>query len=322
MIRSLDFRSAQRLLQKSYFSAEFEPHLLLEGYPYRLGKANRCLNLSPSIREKADGYFRSNDIQWHTHANNALSSQVCCVNFLMPLAEMPNVLAQLVQEALGGDLPTMLPVEEGPDGRPWYVGFEWIGGDYLNEADVTGMRTRGANVTSADAVLRFERGGRTETLLIEWKYTERYGAPIPPKGNPTRLKRYGKIVFAPNGPIRPDLDLKLEDFFFEPFYQLLRQQMLAFQMERHREQGADRVRVLHIAPAANLALHKVTSPPLRRFGSSAFTVFKNILVKPSQFVSRSTEGLFGPLIVTSGEGLDWARYLSTRYSFIERLNTD
>lgn len=167
----------------------------------------------------------------------------------MPLAEKPDILARLVVEALGGDLPEMLSVENGPDGRPWYVGFEWIGGDHLNEGDRSGNRSRGANATSADAVLRFRRGGKSETVLIEWKYTESYGAPVDPKGHQTRNARYAAIAFDPNGPIRNDLGLKLEDLFFEPFYQLLRQQMLAYHMQKAREDGADRVSVLHISLA-------------------------------------------------------------------------
>jgi hypothetical protein len=115
-------------------------------------------------------------------------------------------------------------------------------------------------------------------------------------GNPTRIRRYKSLVFAPEGPIRNDLSLVLENFFYKPFYQLLRQQMLAFQMQRAKENGTDRVRVLHIAPAADLALRKVTSPTLRRFGDDAFVVFRSLLVHPEDFVSRSSEVLFGPLI--------------------------
>jgi len=49
---------------------------------------------------------------------------------------------------------------------------------------------------------------------------------------------------------------KLEDFFWEPFYQLLRQQMLAWQMEKAT---GERTRVLHISPRANVALRRITS---------------------------------------------------------------
>ena len=113
--------------------------------------------------------------------------------------------------------------------------------------------TRGANATSADAVVEFEHDGAIETLLIEWKYTEKYGPPISANGNPTRLLRYSDKLFAPSGPIRFDLGLKIEDFFWEPFYQLARQQMLAWRMEAVKERGVGKVRVLHISPTANRA---------------------------------------------------------------------
>jgi len=98
----------------------------------------------------------------------------------------------------------MLPVEDGPDGEAWFVGFEWTGrANYLNEwADGASSATRGANATSADAVVRFEREGEIETLLIEWKYTEKYGAPLNADGNPTRVLRYSDKIFTKNGPIR------------------------------------------------------------------------------------------------------------------------
>ncbi len=132
----------------------------------------------------------------------------------MPLATRPELLSRVIGRTLGIAPPQMLPVEEGPDGSPWFVAFEWIGErDYLNEAPKHGARTRGANATSADAAVRFRHDGRTETLLVEWKYTESYGAPIPPSGNQTRTARYGDLAFAPVGPLRIDLGLALQDFY-------------------------------------------------------------------------------------------------------------
>jgi hypothetical protein len=52
------------------------------------------------------------------------------------------------------------------------------------------------------------------------------------------VKRYQDKTFEPDGPIRSDLGLKVEDFFWEPFYQLVRQQMLAWRMQQARESGA------------------------------------------------------------------------------------
>ncbi len=213
----------------------------------------------------------------------------------------------------------MLAVETGPDGQPWFVGFEWIGKrDYLNEGGKSGLRTRGANATSADAIVRFKHEGRVETVLIEWKYTESYGSPIPPKGNEERLRRYKDIVFAPHGPIRNDLGLRIEDFFWDPFYQLLRQQMLAYGMQEAEEDGTQQVRVLHISPSANTAFHKITAPNLRRFADDVFGVFSQLLCEPDRFVSRSTERVFNrPLTSVSGDAGSWAGYLRERYSFLQ-----
>jgi hypothetical protein len=198
--------------------------------PYRFIPEQKTFNLAPGIRDVASRYFQARNITWHTHANHALSSQVCCLNFLMPLAEQPDQLSRLIGMALSIEAPEMLRVEDGPDGRPWFVGFEWNGGgpDYLNEASTDGVLKRGSNSTSADAVVYFRHAGKVETLLIEWKYTEKYGGPISGTGNATRSERYKNLAFSPSGPIRADLGLELADFFYEPFYQLIRQQMLAF----------------------------------------------------------------------------------------------
>src|SRR6185312_11738285 len=172
------------------------------------------------------------------------------------------------------------------------------------------------------AIVRFGNANRIETLLIEWKYTEAYGAPLPNKvregaactPNQVRAKRYRDLMFAPNGPIKDGLGLKLEDFFWEPFYQLLRQQMLAFQMEKAREAETNCVRVLHISPSGNRRLHAVTSKALSRFGTDAFDVFRQMLVDPNAFVDRTIEQVFGPVMAEMLED-PWAVYLADRYTF-------
>ncbi|MER9560652.1 hypothetical protein [Mesorhizobium sp. M0571] len=315
--REPHFVAQERARQSAFFEAYLPGEGGFGGSAYRLAPENRLSNLNPGIRNIAARYFSDNAIAWHQHAAHGLSSQVCCLNFLMPLATRPEMLARLVQSALGGDLPEMLEVEKGPDGEPWFVGFEWIGRkDYLNEWPRTGSPKRGANVTSADAILRFRQAGRAETLLIEWKYTESYGAPPEPKREPERLRRYQNIAFAPFGPMRSNADLKLPDLFWEPFYQLTRQQMLASRMQATKEDGTERVRVLHIAPAGNRRLARVTPPALRALGDNAFTVYRALLADPEDFFSRSTEKLFSPLIANVPADDSWANYLSKRYAFL------
>ena len=313
------FIPGERVAQSTYFAEHLPPGVAGHGgSEYRLLPEHKALNLAPGVRADAIAYFDAHGIAWHQHANHALSSQVSCLNFLMPLATQPRLLARVIGEALGVPLPTMLEIESGPDGRPWFVGFEWIGrADYLNEARKSGSRTRGAHATSADAIVRFELRGRIETVLIEWKYTESYGAPISPSGNVVRLGRYEGLVFAPTGPVHADQGLAISDFFWELLYQLLRQQLLAFQMQAAHEDGAERVRVLHISPSSNHALHAVTAPALRSRGNDVFEVFRKLLVRPDDFVSRSTTAVFGKTLSEAGEeARPWADYLLDRYSFL------
>src|SRR5690349_13991191 len=87
-----------------YFSAAARKH-----GEYRGAERDFCLpleqakeNLVPSIRDTARAYFNSRGIQWHdgrngNPSNHLCSSQVCCVNFLFPLADRPEALATVLR---------------------------------------------------------------------------------------------------------------------------------------------------------------------------------------------------------------------------------
>ena len=319
----MTFATAERLRQIEFFDGTDPERALFRDIPYRF--AQQDINLAPEIREVARTYFERDGektITWHTHANHALSSQVCCLNFLMPIARDRERVARFISSALQIDYPEVEIAEEVPSGTPWYIGFEWTGTqDYLNEQVGGRPVKRGSNSTSADAFVRFRHGNKRHAVLIEWKYTESYGPALADKRRPdgtggydTRTRRYGNIACAPSGPIRGDLGLELEDFFWEPFYQLLRQQMLAHKMEEHGE--ADVVRVLHLSPRGNLALHKVTAPTLRARGEDAFEVFRSLLVQPDRFVNRTIEDVFKPLLLATDPSDPWRQYLETRYRFL------
>ena len=105
--------------------------------------------------------------------------------------------------------------------------------------------------------------------------------------------------------------------FYEPFYQFMRQQLLAHEMELAHELGAEAVSVLHIASAHNRDFQKVTSPALRELGNSATQVWKHLLRTPERFISVSTEELFGKFeLAAFPELAAWWRYLSARYRWL------
>lgn len=314
------FVEQEQAHQARFLERSFGASVLREEHPWRFLPGQEALNLHPKAMALFGGWFGSPEgPTWHLHRGHGLSSQVCCLNFLAPLADRPDLLALLVETATGESGVEILPVERG-----LFVTFEWIGQrDYLNEAGPRGNRRRGANCTSADAFLRYRANGLEQALLVEWKYTESYGAPLPEHrraddsgGNATRRERYQDLVFSPAGPVRGDDDLKLDQFFWEPFYQLLRQQMLAFNMERDPEDPASRVRVLHLSPAGNHALHSVTSPALTRFGTDAFAVHRSLLASPEDFLAVNIGRAFAPVLdraEVAGEA-EWAGYIRQRYA--------
>jgi hypothetical protein len=148
--------------------------------PFCLPPEHAEENLFDGIRETALPYFADHRIKWHqgsengTKPNNHLcSSQVCCVNFLFPFTDQPEALAALLRPFFP-TLQRMLPMETTGE----YMAFEWIGErDYLGEQKRAKERTRGANCTSTDAAVFMEHeDGSRQIVLIEWKFTESYGA--------------------------------------------------------------------------------------------------------------------------------------------------
>lgn len=278
-------------------------------------------NLFSEIRQSAPAFFATREIKWHDGkdgkpSNHLCDSQVCCVNFLFPLADKPVALAAVLHPIFP-DLDKMLPVEDGH-----FVSFEWIGEkNYLGEkVSRNGNRTRGANFTSADSIVMFERKDmKKHIVLIEWKYTESYSSvskKIADSGT-DRTKIYQHLFDQDDCPINKDLLPSFDSLFYEPFYQFMRQQFLAHEMEKAHELGADIVSVLHIAPAHNTDFRAITSPDLRHLGESATGVWKKLVKPNDRFVSISTEQVFGELPVERlPEIKSWAEYVGTRYSWI------
>ena len=290
-------------------------------YPFCLPRAYAQENLFHEIRQSAQEYFKQFSIKWHDGRNGAPSnhlcdSQVCCANFLLPFADKPKPLAELLS-VLYPNLKQMLPIENGQ-----YVAIEWIGQEnYLGEKmSKNQKRTRGANFTSADAAVMFENeDGRKQIVLIEWKYTESYYSTDLKiaKSGTDRSLIYAHLYDSDDSLLDKKKLSSFDDLFYEPFYQFMRQQYLANEMEKARELGADTVSLLHIAPAHNLDFKRVTSPLLKSMGHSATEVWGKIVKKPHRFMSISTEELFGEFDISDYPELkEWHKYITTRYTWL------
>jgi hypothetical protein len=332
IVTKLTYRDREKIryreLRPKLFSNKAQP-----SGTYRGSQRDFCLadghsdeNLHESIRKGAIQYFRDRKITWHDGldnrrlpSNHLCCSQSCCINFLYPMVTNK----ELVSDVFGkiySDLaePIVFTKDQPlPNGLFPFMAFEWIGvDDYLGETRrKVGERTRGANYTSADFAFRFKRkDGRIQIVLGEWKYTEEYRTLD--KGIEVRKQNYLKAFNRSGGVFRRRNDSLYSTLFFEPFYQLMRLQLLAQEMEYHKEMEADIVTLLHICPKENTEFrNRVTSPELAKMfpGIGTLDIWKE-LVPSHKFKSVSTEDLLD-IISQNVEAKDkeWAEYLERRY---------
>jgi len=278
-------------------------------------------NLYPGIRESATGYF-ARHAKWHDGRGRRPSvhlcdSQVCCVNMLFPFADQPEALAELLRPHYA-DIDRMLAVEDG-----LFVGHEWIGAEnYLHEVCRNGVRTRGACYTSADAIVRFRRkDGAIQVVLIEFKYGESYGGANLhyARSGTDRTRIYRWLYDREDCPLEREAlaGLGFESLFYEPFYQFMRQQFLAHEMERAHELDAEIVSLLHIAPERNDQFRRVTSPALGGLGTCATGIWAGLVRPRGRFLSVSTESLFGPFPADRFPDMGpWQAYIQDRYPWV------
>ena len=289
--------------------------------PFCLPRKYADQNLYPPIREIAPIFFSDHKIKWHDGwdnkpSNHMCDSQVFCVNFLFPFADKPEELTKLLYPAYP-NIKQVLPVEGG-----CFLSFEWIGKEnYLGEhIGRNNTRTRGAHFTSADSIARFERDdGKIQVTLIEWKYTESYSNNFIrySKHGTDRGSIYRHLYDLIDCPINKDLLPDYDALFYEPFYQLMRQQLLAREMERAHELEADIVSLLHIAPSKNKDFDRVTSPMLIGLGETVTDIWSKLLKPQERFQSIHTEYLFREFYYEKMES--WKEYLQTRYPWLIEL---
>lgn len=240
-------------------------------------------NLLPGIGDAID-LFEELGVPWHCGiengpGNNLLSSQVQCVNALLPMVHSADRIVQAFGSVV--DIAEVLEIEPGRN-----LTFEYIGPtDYFNEGKGK-PRVRGSMCTSVDAAFLYRTStGSAELALVEWKYTEEYTTLRKP--NPgfdkTRIGRYGADFAAPDGPVRSGL-IDIEWMLDEPFYQLMRQQLLAWRLEKDHAEGADVVRVLHVLAPRNVAYQEsLVRQQHQDLGASVDEAWARLLRTPDRF---------------------------------------
>ena len=270
--------------------------------------------LQADVRESALAYFARHQIKWWTSRWDArtsdmelrptghlTSSQVACVNHLEP-ARVDRAVAEMV---LGHLEPGLRPLALD-DG---YVEYEWIGREnYLGER---ASRTRGANVTSLDALMLAQRDEQRVLIAIEWKYLEspKHGSVAVSTRGVDRVETYRSLLERPDCPILID---DLSWLFYEPYYQLMRQTLLAWQMVEHGEFEARDWLHVYVVPAANKNQRERGGAPPQLVGETMMEVWQSLLREPGRYrVLTPTDLLAGmgePEMWTA-----WRRWLAQRY---------
>jgi hypothetical protein len=272
-------------------------------------------SLYPGFRERILAYYREYGIAWwgagEGPTESVISSQVACINHLEP-ARLNRELALSIARKYLPDAIDVLPVEGG------FLAYEWVGTrSYLNERRWSSL-SRGRNITSIDAVMAVRRdSGMICLFAFEWKYTEKYGSGrslVISKRGTSRVEIYRTLLERADSPIRLG---EHERLFFDPFYQLMRQTLLAWQMVEHQEFGATEWLHIHVAPGANVALlETVTSPKLAEFGNME-SAWRSVLVSPKRYVLVAP-GAVVPDVAAHDEFGDWQKWLGARYGPSEK----
>jgi len=270
-------------------------------------------NLWYKIRKDAQTYFKANKIVWWPGSSDVtghlLSSQVSCVNHLFFLRNDKDAALKILQGLNPGFIDVCKDFEDG------YIGFEVVSNEsYLGEIDAGKKQIRGANCTAVDAMMTgILNNGKKVQILIEWKYTEYYPKNCLADGSSgnTRKARYNPLIQNPLSPIK--CTANLDNLYFEPFYQIMRQTLLAWKMVENKKDELNADDWLHfdVIPENNLNLrYQVQTPDLLQ--TSVEEAWKSQLKEPYKYNVITPQKLLKPVLLEP-RNRSMINYLNYRY---------
>ncbi len=277
--------------------------------------------------------MESENIAMHSEALNLKSSQAACFNFLLPLRQD----LKLATHVLRPYFPSM--------GYVTNIEFEFTCDEnattWLGEPDTGG---RGQNRTSIDAAIFYnDNNGKLSASLVEWKYTERNfgrcsaysnGSPeqrdVCRRLNEVEDKQAGEKCHLTSGKRHRDrhywdhmreagINLKAFDGiqgcpFQDPFYQLMRQFMLAAYL---RTTGKyDFVAVVAMSFAGNTNLNhssRQLRPLLQNRDDGIIEVWNSVLKDIPPLRHITVEELMASVDHLEGVDVEWRGYIKERY---------
>jgi hypothetical protein len=294
-------------------------------YPHILPEGDK--SLYPGIAGKVVEYSHASNIAIHSEFLNLRSSQACCFNVLFPLRLDP----ELARVALEPVLPGVREV--------FRIEFEYTGPDDDGATEWLGEPAggqRGQNRTSIDAAVWWTEGDRKLLTFIEWKYTERnYGTCGGYASDGNKQKHLCQSLDAQRGDPSSTCYLthgrntrrywgRLDDAhidlsalsgrkgcpFMGPFYQLMRQHLLAAYCREHEAVGE--VYVASIGFRGNQSLHELPAD-LRGLGATVEDAWNGCLRDVPPMTHVNVEAVMERIKASPRADQAWLAYLEERY---------
>ena len=163
------------------------------------------------------------------------------------------------------------------------------------------------------------KSGR-RAYLIEWKYVEEYRGGYKGDGaaGAKRLGRYNKAYLA--SPFFQDRT-PITAWFYEPFYQIMRQRLLADRMVSKGELGVREAKVVVVVPEGNRAYReRITSPTLAAKFPTARTVkdvVQAAISRPDEAFAFTSPSMLAEAVrrLCGNETAEWSEYIRGRYGW-------
>jgi len=311
----MNYRESERKkalrIRDEFFKDPGNGEHLKVNYPFVLEREEK--NLWTKIRKEAIKYFADNKIVWwpgsEKPSGHLLSSQVSCINHLFFLRKDKDAALKVLQ-GINPDF-----TEVCPDFEDGYMGFEVVSKQsYLGEVADGKEQTRGANCTSVDAIMTGKlKNGKKIQVLIEWKYTELYPKSDKSEGSSgtKRKNRYDALIDDKDSPIKRTVSI--DNYYYEPFYQIMRQTLLAWLMTKNKanELNADDLLHFDVIPENNVNLrYLVPAPDLIQTGVEE--AWKSQLKAPEKYNVITPQKLLKPIIFDDNYR-SLVNYLNYRY---------
>ncbi len=309
-MKKMSYKELQIEIQKKWFGEnKLYGEFMKEKREFVLN--NNKDNFVKSIDSKEIiGYFEKNGINWwqgKQPTGHTLSSQIACLNHLFPLRnDKTAVLA--IAKTICPSIDGVEILKNDKDDTQGYISFEVVSDiDHLNEKRGKNKKlTRGSQCTSIDALILARKGNKRVLLVIEQKYVESYANTDKSKNTKDkkdgdhRVENYtGKNVLNPcliqnSTQLKNLKNYKGSVYFYEPFYQLMRQTLWAEQMIKNYStetiKANDYIHV-HVVPKGN----KELLDKIYISGKNMEDTWKDYIKDTSKYVLISPDDLLAEL---------------------------